>query len=129
MCMNQASKLNHVCHNIRRSASEELKFVKSTWKNIGKGQKRRAWWMDGMVVDGDNKQQEYQSMPGDTYDRTCTGPHACEIPGMSKKSPVPTSLSTVQLHMPNKDFVIATAILVTVTFYSYSSALFCCILN
>ena len=41
----------------------------------------------------------------------------------------PTSLSTVQLHLPNKNFVVATVILVTVTFCFYTSDLSCFILN
>ena len=39
-------------------------------------------------------------MPGDMCDRTCGYPHTCKIPGTSEKSPIPTSRSTVQSHMP-----------------------------
>ena len=55
--------------------------------------------------------------------------HTCKIPGTSEKSPVPTSLATMQSHMPNKNFAVATATLVTVTFCCHNSALSCFILN
>ena len=53
-------------------------------------------------------------MPGDTCDQACSGLHTCELPSTSEKLPVPTSLSTMQSHMPNWNFVIATATLLTV---------------
>ena len=46
-----------------------------------------------------------------------------------EKSPVPSSLSTVQSHMPNRNFVVSTATLTTVTFYIHSSALPCFVQN
>ena len=45
------------------------------------------------------------------------------------KSPVPTSLSTVQSHVPIGNFVVATGTLVTVTFCFHNSALCCFALN
>ena len=42
-------------------------------------------------------------MPGETYNRTCS--HTCKIPSTSEKPPVPTSLSTTQLHLSIKNFV------------------------
>ena len=57
-----------------------------------------------------------QPMLGDTGDRTCECPHTCRIPSTSRKLPVPALLSTVQSHMPNRNFSVATATLVTVTF-------------
>ena len=56
-------------------------------------------------------------------DRTCTYPCTRKIPSESEKSPVPSSLSTVLPHMRNRNFVVATATLVTVTFCPYISAL------
>ena len=47
---------------------------------------------------------------------------------MSEKSPVPTSLSTAQSHMQNRNYVVATATQVTVTFCLHNSALSCFIL-
>ena len=41
----------------------------------------------------------------------------------------PASLSTVQSHMQNRDFVVVTATLMTVTFCFYNSALPCFTLN
>ena len=70
-----------------------------------------------------------QFVPGNTYDRTCACPHTCKIPSTSENSPVPTSLSIVQLHMPNRYLDVATATQVTVTFYFKNSALSCFILN
>ena len=46
-------------------------------------------------------------------------------PSTSKKSSVLTSLLTVQSHMPNRNFVITTATLVTVIFCFHNSALSC----
>jgi len=46
-----------------------------------------------------------------------------------KKSPVLTSLSTMQSHIRSRNFVVATAPLVTVTFCFHNSALSCFILN
>ena len=40
----------------------------------------------------------------------------CKIPSTNENSPVPTSLSTMQLQMPNRNSVAANATLVTVTF-------------
>ena len=54
--------------------------------------------------------------------------HTCRIPIMSEKSPVPTSLSTVQSHMPNRNFFVPTATLVTVMFSFHGSGLSCFIL-
>ena len=48
---------------------------------------------------------------------------------MSKQSPLPTSLSTMPLHMPNRDFIVATVPLVTVSFNLHVSVLSCFILN
>ena len=70
-----------------------------------------------------------KSMPRDTFDRTCTCQHTCKIPSTSKKSPVPISLPKVQSHMPNSNFVVAIATLVTVTFCHHNSAISCFILN
>ena len=70
-----------------------------------------------------------QSVPGDMCDRTFTYPQTCKIPSTSEKSPMPTSLSTVQSHMPNRNFVVTTATLVTVTFCFHNSALSCFVLN
>ena len=70
-----------------------------------------------------------QSMPGDTCDRTCAYPHPCKIPRTREKSPVPTSLLTVQSHMPNRNHVVATATPVTITSCFHNSALSCFILN
>ena len=42
---------------------------------------------------------------------------------------VPTLLSVVQSHMPNGNFVVTAAILVTVSFSFHNSALSCFILN
>ena len=57
-----------------------------------------------------------QSMPGDTYDRTCARPYTCKIPSTREKSPMTTSLSIVQSHLPNRNFVIETAKLVDLIF-------------
>ena len=69
-----------------------------------------------------------QSIPGDTCDRMWVCPYTYKIPRTSEKSPVPTSLLTVQLHMPNRNFVVATNTQVTVTFCFHNSALSCFIL-
>ena len=68
-------------------------------------------------------------MPGDTHDRMCACPHSCKIPSSSRESPVPTSLSTVQLLMLNSNCIVSTVTLVTVTFCFYNSTLFHFILN
>ena len=47
----------------------------------------------------------------------------CKIPSANEIPPGPTSLSTVQLHMPNGNFFVPTATLVTVTFCFHNSAL------
>ena len=49
------------------------------------------------------------------------GPHTCKISSTSQKLPVPTSLSTVQSHMPKRSFAVTTTALVTVTFYFHNS--------
>jgi len=58
-----------------------------------------------------------QSMPGDTFD------HTCKIPSTSEKSPLSTSLSTVQWHTPDRTFGVVTVTLVTVTICFNSSTL------
>ena len=55
--------------------------------------------------------------------------HTCKMPSTSEKPPMPTSISTVQLRMPNRNLVVTTVTLVTVTFSFHSPALFCFILN
>ena len=62
-------------------------------------------------------------------DRTYVFPHMLKIHSTSDYSPVPTSLSTVPLHMPNRNSVVANATLVTVTFCFHISALPCSFLN
>ena len=52
-----------------------------------------------------------------------------QIPNTSEESLLPTSLSTVQSHKPNKKFFVAIVALVTVTFYFHYSALSCFLLN
>ena len=64
-------------------------------------------------------------MPGDTY--VC--PHTCKVPSISEKSSVPKSLSSTQSQMPNRNFIVATATLVPVTFCFHNSVLLCFILN
>ena len=69
-----------------------------------------------------------QSISVDRCDRTC----ACrkyKIPSTNEELPVPISLSAVQSHMPNTNFVVVTATLVIVTFRFYSSAFSCFILH
>ena len=61
----------------------------------------------------------HQSMPWETCDRTCACSHTCKIPRTSEKSPVTTSLLTVQLHVLGRNNVVATATLVTVTLFSF----------
>jgi len=70
-----------------------------------------------------------QSIPWDMCDRTCACPHTRKIFCTCEKSPMLTSLSTVQSLMPNRNFVVATATLVTVTFCFHNSALSCFILK
>ena len=67
-------------------------------------------------------------MPRDSGHRTLAHPHV-QNPQHKRKSPVPISLSTVQWHMPNRDFVIATGTLVTVNFCFKIAALSCFIRN
>ena len=55
--------------------------------------------------------------------------HSCNIPSMSEKSPVLKSLSAVQSHMPDWNFVVETATIVTVIFCFHNSALSCSIPN
>ena len=55
-------------------------------------------------------------MHRDTCYQMCTCDHSCKIRRTSENSPVPTSLSTVQSHIPNRKFAAATAALVTVSF-------------
>ena len=43
----------------------------------------------------------------------------------SEQLPIPTSLSTMQSHMPNNNFVVATATLFAVGVCFHNSALFC----
>ena len=62
-------------------------------------------------------------MPRDTCD------HTCEVPSTIKKPTASTSLSSVQSHVPQRDFAVATATLVTVNFCFHNSGLFCFILN
>ena len=50
-------------------------------------------------------------------------------PSTSEKSPLPTSLSSVQSHVPSRNFAVATARLVTVTVCFHNSALSCFIVN
>ena len=60
--------------------------------------------------------QQCQVMPGDTCDHTCACLQTCKIPSTSEETPRPTSLSTVQLHKPNRIYVPKTARLVNFTF-------------
>ena len=71
----------------------------------------------------------HQSMPRDLSSHMCASPHTCKIPSTSEESPTPTSLSTMQLHMPYRSFVVATATLVIFTFCFQNSALSCFIVN
>ena len=63
------------------------------------------------------------SMSGDMCDSSCKCPYTCKDPSTSKKSPVPTFLSTVQSHVPNTDFIVANATRVTITLCFHSSVL------
>ena len=49
--------------------------------------------------------------------------HMCKISSTSEKSPVPKSLSTMQSHLPNRNFVVATELLVTSLFCFHNYAL------
>ena len=51
------------------------------------------------------------------------------VRNFQQKSPVSTSLSTVRSHMRNTNFIVATAILLTVAFCIHNSALPCFTLN
>ena len=75
------------------------------------------------------RRQGFHSMYGGTCDRTCAYPRKHKIPSTSEKLPVPTSLSTVQLHTPKKNFIVATATLVNAIFCLHNSALSCFFLN
>ena len=68
-------------------------------------------------------------MPGDMCDRMFACPHTLKFSSMSEKSPMPTSLSAMQSHTRNWNFVVTTATLVTVTYCFHNSALSCFILN
>ena len=68
-------------------------------------------------------------MPRDMYDTMCMCPHTCKVPSICEHLPVPASLSAIQLHMPERSFVVAPAMLVTATFCFHDSALSCSILN
>ena len=70
----------------------------------------------------------FLSMPRDSCDHTFGYPNMCKITSTSEKLLVPTSLSTVQAHMPNRNYVV-TATLMTVTFCFHNAALSCFILN
>ena len=70
-----------------------------------------------------------QPIQGDTCDHIRTYPSTCNIPSMSIKLPVPTSLSTLQSHIPNRNIVIATTTVLTGTICFHNSALSCFILN
>ena len=70
-----------------------------------------------------------QSMPRYTCNCRRERPHMSKTLSTSEKSPMPTILSTVQLHMPHRNFAVATVMLVTVTYCSHNSALSCFILT
>jgi len=55
--------------------------------------------------------------------------HTCKIPCTSQISPLPTSLVTVRSHVPNRNYVVTTATLVSVIFCFHNSILSCFILN
>ena len=55
--------------------------------------------------------------------RTC--PHMCKVRSTSEKSSVPTLLSDMQLHVPIRNFVVATAALLSVIFFFHNNALSC----
>ena len=63
-------------------------------------------------------------MPGATCNHIFACPYMCKISNTSKKLPMPTSLSTVQLHIAHMNFVAPTTALVTVNFCFDDSALF-----
>ena len=65
----------------------------------------------------------------DSCDRTCACLHTCKIPSTSEKSPVLASLITVQSRIPDSNFVVATATLLTVVICFHTSVLSCFILN
>ena len=67
-------------------------------------------------------------MPGDMRPHVHVSTHMHHSQH-GEKSPVSKSLSTVQSHMPNRNFVVATATLVTVSFYFHSSHSSCFTLN
>ena len=50
-------------------------------------------------------------------------------PARAKKSSVTTSLSTVQSHVPNRNFIVAATTLMTVTLCFHISAVSCFVLN
>ena len=50
-----------------------------------------------------------QSMSGDMCDHVCACPHMCKILDKKENSPMSTSLSTVQSHILNRNFVSTTA--------------------
>ena len=106
---------SHIC-------TGELKFTVDRSICVTSGGTPRACWRSTKVP-------VTQSMPGNTCDRTCTCPHTRKIPRKGGKSPVPTSLLTVQSQMPNRNYVVATATLVTVIHCFNNSALSCFILN
>ena len=58
----------------------------------------------------------------------CLSTHLQNLP-LQRKIAVPTSLLAVQSHVPNRNYVVATATLVTVMFCFHNSALSCFILN
>ena len=57
-----------------------------------------------------------QTFHAQRYVRSHVSMSTREIPSTNEKSPLPTSLSNVQSHMPYRNFVVATATLVTATF-------------
>ena len=69
-----------------------------------------------------------QFMSGKKSDRMCVRAHTCKIGSTSEKSPQ-TTRSNVPSRMPNRDFVVATGTLVTVTFCFQNATLSCFILN
>ena len=66
-----------------------------------------------------------QSVSGKTCHRTCMCLHKCQIPSTSEKLPVPTSPSSMPSNMPDRNFVVATAAEVTVTFFFHNSTSSC----
>ena len=59
----------------------------------------------------------------------CPCPHTCKIPSISKKLPIPTSLLSVQLQVPNRNFFVPTQTSLTITFCFHNYALSCFILS